>query len=80
MQTPCTLVNKKILNISRIHILRKCFYRFSIKLCASNLDAFKQKYIFQIQQKIYHKAWSGNYQSDKSSKFFINLDYNLSLH
>ena len=47
IQTPCTQGNKKILNIRKSESLGKCFCRFSIQLCASNLNVLQQTYLFQ---------------------------------
>ena len=46
-QTACTQANKNTFNIRKYQSLGKCFFGFSIQLCASNSDVLQENYLFQ---------------------------------
>ena len=73
IQTPCALVNKKILKIRENRVLGNAFVDSQFN-DAPLMWIFCKKTIYFKIHKIHHKTLRDIYQSDESYKNVLNLD------
>ena len=74
IQTPCTQVNKKVLNIRKARVLGNALVDSQFNYYTTIIWMFSKKTIYFKTQKINHRTLRIIYQSDESCENLLNLD------